>query len=114
MGEKRLLESYMNKSDFISDYSMCKAFFKESNLSVMAVVERVLCWKYDRPWQKRYVRQAIENVRGQRDPYIDIPRFRYKEKVSTVFKKFIKEQFSRMLVERNTCEGYPIMFKHLK
>jgi hypothetical protein len=49
--KNKFIEAYKSKADFILNYQMCKAYFKDSALSIMTIVEKILKAKYNLPWQ---------------------------------------------------------------
>jgi hypothetical protein len=61
----KVLEAYKKKADFILNFQVCKAYFKDSALSIMAIVEKILKAKYNLPWQEKIIRKVLmENLTG--------------------------------------------------
>jgi len=106
----KLLEVYKKKSDFILDYQVCKAYFKDSALSIMAIVEKILRAKYNLPWQEKIIRKVLMENRGKSNPTIAIPQFRYEKKVHDIISEFVYRNFDKMVADRKKGEIYPIKF----
>jgi phenolic acid decarboxylase len=106
----KLLEVYKKKSDFILDYQVCKAYFKDSALSIMTIVEKILKAKYNLPWQEKIIRKVLMENRGKSNPTIAIPQFRYEKKVHDIISEFVYRNFDKMVTDRKKGEIYPIKF----
>lgn len=104
--------TYKKKSDFILNYQMCKAYFKDSGLSIVAIVERILKMKYNLPWQEKIIRRAIDSIKGKTDATISIPQFKYEEKVRDILAKFVEKHFDKMVSEYK-CGIYPQKFRDI-
>ena len=104
----KLLEGYKKNSNFILNYQMCKAYYKDSALSIMGIVEKILKKKYNLPWQEKIIRKAINEVRGQKNPLIDIPQFNYSKNVHDILAEFVEKNFDKMIADRKTNGMYPL------
>jgi hypothetical protein len=108
----KLLDGYKKKSDFILDYQMCKAYFKDSALSIMAIVEKILKAKYNLPWQEKIIRKALMECRGKSNPTLAIPQFKYEKKVHDIISEYVVRNFDKMVSDyKNQGSGvYPLRF----
>jgi hypothetical protein len=110
---EKFLETYKKKADLILNYQMCKAYFKDSGLSILGIVERILKAKYNLPWQEKFIRRAIENARGKTNAVIIIPQFKYEEKPCDILAKFVEKNFGKMVVDFKTNGTYPLKFRDI-
>lgn len=106
-----LYDKYKAKADLLLDYQTCRGFLK-TNGSITDIVYLILKKKYDYPWQDKFIRQATMAARGQRDGEIVIEQFNFREKISDILSKFVKNNFNEIMrtyYERN----YPLAVKYL-
>lgn len=108
----KLYEEYKKKEDLILNYQVCKAFFKGAGVSVADMIFLILKRKYNYNWQAKFIRQAINAVKGQRNPVIDIPQFNYKEHQNDILSRFVRDNFDNIMKEWY-LEGYPLIIKNL-
>ncbi len=106
--KNKFFNAYKKKADFILNFQMCKAYFKDSALSPLAIVEKILKAKYNLPWQEKIIRKAIADVRGKSDATITIPQFKYEEKVRDIIAKFVEKNFDKMVLESKRNGLYPL------
>ena len=106
--KNKFLEAYKKKADLLLNYQMCKAYFKDSAMSIMGIVEKILRQKYDLPWQAKVIRRTLNDVKGQTNAIISIPKFNYEKKVHDIISEFVIKNFGKMLADRKTNELYPI------
>ena len=104
----KLLEGYKKHSNFILNFQMCKAYYKDSALPIMAIVEKILKAKYNLPWQEKIIRKALSEVRGQKNPLIEIPQFKYSKNVHDILAEFVERNFDKMIADRKTNDLYPL------
>ena len=104
----KLLEGYKKHSNFILNFQMCKAYYKDSALPIMAIVEKILKAKYNLPWQEKIIRKALNEVRGQKNPLIEIPQFKYSKNVHDIIAEFVEKNFDKMIADRKTNDLYPL------
>ena len=104
----KLLEGYKKHSNFILNFQMCKAYYKDSALSATAIVEKILKAKYNLPWQEKIIRKALSEVRGQKNPLIEIPQFKYSKNVHDILAEFVEKNFDKMIADRKTNDLYPL------
>ena len=104
----KLFNGYKQKADFILNYQMCKAYYKDSALSIMGFVEKILKGKYNLPWQEKIIRKALNDVRGKSNPLVSIPQFKYEKKVHDIIAEFVERNFDKMIADRKTNGMYPL------
>lgn len=109
----KLLEAYKKKADFILNYQVCKAYFKDSGMSIMAIVEKILKAKYNLPWQEKIIRKALNENRGKSNPTITIPQFKYEKKVHDIIAEFVFHNLGKMAVDKKTNGMYPLAFSDI-
>ena len=105
-------EKYKSKEDLMLNYKTCRAYFKETGCSITDVVFMILKKKYDYPWQAKFIRQATNSARGVRDAEIDIPQFNFKEKVSTILSRFVKDHFYEIMQTWRSGD-YPLDVRYI-
>ena len=110
---EKLLAAYKKKANFILDFKMCKAYYKDTALSVMAVVEKILKAKYNLPWQEKLIRKALTEARGKSNPLIAIPQFKYEKNTHDIIKEFVERHLDAMAREAKTRGLYPLEFVDL-
>lgn len=108
----KVLEAYKKKADFILDYQVCKAYFKDSALPIMAIVEKILKAKYNLPWQEKIIRKALNENRGKSNPTIAIPQFKYEKNVHDILSEYVTRNFDKIVKDyKNQGTGvYPLRF----
>ena len=108
----KVLEVYKKKADFILDYQVCKAYFKDSALPIMAIVEKILKAKYNLPWQEKIIRKALNENRGKSNPTIAIPQFKYEKNVHDILSEYVTRNFDKIVKDyKNQGTGvYPLRF----
>lgn len=100
------------KDPLLLNFKVCKGYFGDPSASVTQIVFLILKRKYDYPWQEKILRKATTAARGVRDAEIDIPQFNYKEKVTTILSKFVKDRFNEIM--RKWRDGdYPMVIRDL-
>ena len=107
-----LYEKYKKQEDLLLNYKTCRAYFKETGVSITNVVFMILRLKYDYPWQAKFIRQATNAARGVRDAVIEIPEFNYKEKVSDILSRFVRDHFNEIMRTWRSSD-YPIEVRYL-
>lgn len=105
----KVLLEYMKKEDLLLNYNVAKAYLKqESAVSVSGLVELILLQKYDRPWQKRIVHNAVREIHGKKNALVSIPKFNFEERVNDIISTFVHRNFDSILKERTENSLYPI------
>ena len=107
---EKLLEAYKKKANLILNYQMCKAYYKDSALSILAIVEKILKVKYNLPWQEKLIRKALNEARGKTNATISIPQFKYEKKVHDILAEFVEKNLDKMARETSTRGLYPLAF----
>ena len=111
--KSKLLEAYKKKADFILNYQVCKAYFKDSALSIMAIVEKILKAKYNLPWQEKIIRKALMENRGKSNPMIAIPQFKYEKNTHDIIAEFVYRNFDKIVADRKANGEYPLRFNDI-
>lgn len=104
---------YKKKESLILNYQMCKAYFHDQSASIIGIVELILKQKYNLPWQLKFIRRALSDVRGKSNPTISIPQFKYEEKEHDILSKFVKNNFDKMAADQKKNSEYPFAFRDL-
>jgi len=102
---------YKKKESLILNYQMCKAYFHDQSASIIGIVELILKQKYNLPWQLKFIRRALSDVRGKSNPTISIPQFKYEEKEHDILSKFVKNNFDKMAADQKKNSEYPFAFR---
>ena len=105
--KNKFFNAFKDKTDFILNFQMCKAYLKDSGLSALAIVEKILKAKYNLPWQEKFIRRAITDARGKTDATITIPQFKYEEKVRDILAKYVERHFDKMILDSKSNSLYP-------
>ena len=106
----KLLDAYKAKADFYLNYQVCKAYFKDNALSVMAIVERILRAKYNLPWQLKIIRKVLMENRGKQNPTIAIPQFKYEKNTHDIISEFVYRNFDKIVSDQKNHGEYPLGF----
>ena len=111
---EKLVAAYKKKSNFILDSAMCKAYFKDSGMSVVSIIEKILKSKYNLPWQEKIIRKVLIEIRGKHNPMVAIPQFKYEKSTHDIIKEFVERNLMKMCADcgRNR-ELYPLAFKDM-
>ena len=110
---EKLLAAYKKKADLILNYQMCKAYYKDSALSILAIVEKILKAKYNLPWQEKIIRKALNENRGKSNPTITIPQFKYEKNTHAIISEFVYKNFDKMVSDRKVNGSYPLRFNEI-
>lgn len=102
---------YKKVESLLTNYQMCKAYFNDSGISIIGVVEAILKQKYNLPWQLKFIRRATMAARGKKNPLISIPQFKYEEHVNDILSKFVKKNFDKMVADQKKNGNYPLVLK---
>lgn len=106
--KSKLYSSYKKKSDFILNYQVCKAYFKDNGISVLGVVEKILREKYNLQWQLAIIRKTLASVKGKCNPLISIPQFKFEHNVYDIIEKYVEKNFDRIVADMRANGSYPI------
>ena len=111
---EKLLEAYKKKADLLLNFQMCKAYYKDSGISILSIVEKILKVKYNLPWQEKLIRKALNEARGKTNATINIPQFKYEKKVYDILGEFVAKHLDKMASEALRMRGvYPLVFVDL-
>lgn len=114
--KNKFLETYKKKADFVLNFQMCKAYFKDSGLSVLAIIEKILKAKYNLPWQEKLIKRALNDARGKTNPLISIPQFKFEKNTHDILADYVIKNFDKMLLDRNRLgrDGlYPLKLREI-
>ena len=108
--KSKLYSSYKKKSDFILNYQVCKAYFKDNGISVLGVVERILREKYNLQWQTAIIRKVLSDAKGKTNALISIPQFKYEHNVYDIIEKYVEKNFDKIVGDMKMNGQYPLKF----
>ena len=109
----KLYDEYKKAETLLTNYQMCKAYFKDASISIIGLVEKILAQKYNLPWQLKFIRRATMAVRGQSNGLVSIPQFKYNERVHDILSMFVKRNFDKMVADQKNNREYPFMFRDI-
>lgn len=105
-----LLNTYKKNSDLLLNYGICKAYFKQSSISVAQLAEMIVTMKFNLPWQKAIVRSAISKIEGKHNATLIIPQFNFKDKVCDILANFVYRNFDTIMADKEVNKTYPMKF----
>jgi hypothetical protein len=111
--KNKFIEAYKSKADFILNYQMCKAYFKDSALSVLAIVEKILKAKYNLPWQEKIIKRALNDARGKNNPLLSIPQFKFEKNTHDILADFVIKHFDKMVLDHKKNGTYPLKLREI-
>jgi len=109
----KILEAYKKKADLLLNYQMCKAYYKDSAMSMTNIVDKILREKYDLPWQAKIIRKALNEVQGKTDAIVSIPKFKYEKKMRDIMSDFVMKNFKKMVVDSKMNGLYPFELRDI-
>jgi hypothetical protein len=111
--KNKLINAYKSKADFILNFQMCKAYFKDSGLSVLAIVEKILKAKYNLPWQEKLIKRSLNDARGKNNPLISIPQFKFEKNTHDILADFVVKNFDKMVLDHKRNGMYPLKLREI-
>ena len=111
--KNKILKAYKKKANYILNFKMCKAYFKDSGLSSMAIVEKILKAKYNLPWQEKIIRKVLFDLRGKTNPLVVIPQFKFEKNTHDIIAEFVYKNFDKMILDKKTNGLYPLELSEL-
>ena len=111
--KNKFLETYKKKSDFVLNFQMCKAYFKDSGLSVLAIIEKILKAKYNLPWQEKLIKRSLNDARGKNNPLISIPQFKFEKNTHDILADFVVKNFDKMVLDHKRNGMYPLKLREI-
>lgn len=111
--KNKFINAYKSKADFILNFQMCKAYFKDSGLSVLAIVEKILKAKYNLPWQEKLIKRALNDARGKNNPLISIPQFKFEKNTHDILADFVVKNFDKMVLDHKRNGMYPLKLREI-
>ena len=107
--KNKFINAYKSKADF----QMCKAYFKDSGLSVLAIVEKILKAKYNLPWQEKLIKRALNDARGKNNPLISIPQFKFEKNTHDILADYVIKNFDKMVLDHKRNGMYPLKLREI-
>ena len=104
---------YQKIESLLLNYQLCKAYFHDQSASILTIVETILKQKYNLPWQLKFIRKAVMDARGKKNPTIAIPQFKYEETEHDILSKFVKHNFDKIVADQKKNSTYPFAFRDL-
>ena len=104
---------YQKIESLLLNYQLCKAYFHDQSASILTIVETILRQKYNLPWQLKFIRKAVMDARGKKNPTIAIPQFKYEETEHDILSKFVKNNFDKIVADQKKNSTYPFAFRDL-
>ncbi len=104
---------YAKIETLLLNYQMCKAYFRDSGVSIIGIAELILKEKYNFPWQTKFIRRALMSAWGKNNPMISIPQFKYDERLHDILSKFVRKNFDKMVADQKKNSTYPFAFREL-
>ena len=111
--KNKFINAYKSKADFILNFQMCKAYFNDSGLSVLAIIEKILKAKYNLPWQEKLIKRALNDARGKNNPLISIPQFKFEKNTHDILADFVVKNFDKMVLDHKRNGMYPLKLKEI-
>ena len=111
--KNKFINAYKSKADFILNFQMCKAYFKDSGLSVLAIVEKILKAKYNLPWQEKLIKRALNDARGKNNPLISIPQFKFEKNTHDILADYVIKNFDKMVLDHKRNGMYPLKLREI-
>jgi hypothetical protein len=111
--KNKFINAYKSKADFILNFQMCKAYFKDSGLSVLAIVEKILKAKYNLPWQEKLIKRSLNDARGKNNPLISIPQFKFEKNTHDILADFVIKNFDKMVLDNKRNGMYPLKLREI-
>ena len=111
--KNKFINAYKSKADFILNFQMCKAYFKDSGLSVLAIVEKILRAKYNLPWQEKLIKRALNDARGKNNPLISIPQFKFEKNTHDILADYVIKNFDKMVLDHKRNGMYPLKLREI-
>ena len=111
--KNKVYTKYRGIESLLLNYQMCKAYFNDSSISMLGVVEKIIKTKYNLPWQRKFIRKAIMGARGKSNALISIPQFKFEERVNDILSKFVKRNFDKMVIGQRKGFSYPFAFRNI-
>ena len=111
--KNKFINAYKSKADFILNFQMCKAYFKDCGMSNMTIVEKILRAKYNLPWQEKLIKRALNDARGKNNPLISIPQFKFEKNTHDILADFVVKNFDKMVLDHKRNGMYPLKLREI-
>ena len=107
----KIYEVFKPKADLLMNYQLCRAFLND-NGGVLDIVEKILLQKFGGLHIKD--RLAIRELRGKRNPVVELPYHEFKATVEEILETFVEQKFDKMVTEFLARKsGYPLTFRDI-
>lgn len=108
---EKMYEAFKAKANLQLNFQLCRAYLND-NTSVLGIVEKILSNKFGGLHPKD--RQMIKDLRGQRNPVIELPYHQFKATEEEILADFVEHRFDKMVNELLAGkEGYPLVFRDI-
>jgi len=94
---KVIYGKYKAKEDLLLNFQMVRAYYGDNGASIKRLIDKILAEKYNLPWQRKIIRNALRVMDNQRNALISIPQFKFEEHVYDILSKFVKKNFTKMI-----------------
>ena len=109
MKYSEIYEALKPKADLQLNFQLCRAYLN-INTSVLGIVEKILSHKFGGLHDKD--KQLIRELRGQRNPVIELPYHEFKASEEDILAEFVNNKFDKMVNEvKAGKEGYPLVLR---
>lgn len=111
MKYSKIYEVFKPKADLLMNYQLCRAYLND-NGGVLDIVEKILVQKFGGLHPKDRV--AIRELRGKRNPTIELPYHEFKATVEEILENFVELKFDKMVAEFLAKKSnYPLTFRDI-
>lgn len=111
MKYEKIYEAFKPKADLQLNFQLCRTYLND-NTSVLGIVEKILSNKFGGLHPKD--RQMIKDLRGQRNPVIELPYHQFKATEEEILADYVELRFDKMVNEVMAGkEGYPLVFRDI-
>jgi hypothetical protein len=111
MKYSKIYEVFKPKADLLMNYQLCRAYLND-NGGVLDIVDKILTQKFGGLHPKDRV--AIRELRGKRNPTIELPYHDFKATVEEILENFVELKFDKMVAEFLAKKpNYPLTFRDI-
>ena len=107
----KIYEVFKPKADLLMNYQLCRAYLND-NGGVLDIVEKILAQKFGGLHPKDRI--AIRELRGKRNPVVELPYHEFKATVEEILENFVELKFDKMVAEFLAKKpNYPLTFRDI-
>lgn len=113
MKKENVLESYKRIEDLLLNYSVSRAFLNDGGLSLVKLVERILCKKHSSYYERKAIRRALLGLHGRSsETMVAIPRIGLNRSLGDIVASFVHSNILKMVKDYKETRNdlYPIKF----